>query len=279
MTASGAYPALQGDQGSGETRSAEPSMEDILASIRRIIADDQLHNPRPGTGPAVRAPAGPSNLAAKPVSPPLRQSDDEHAGSKPDDALDPEDIGQDPVAETAGDEPRGREPDPAEPVHRPAAAAASGVGPFPFAGPRNLPPPARVEASGSSPSSAAPASIERGQSLSPVSRGRFTDPLVMLVRQEAAPASDASPAAEPAAPPAEPAGGDHLLSPPLGASVMSAFETLAASVVLQNTPMLEGIMRDAIRPLLKTWLDDHLPALVERLVRAEIERVARGGRG
>jgi cell pole-organizing protein PopZ len=28
--------------------------------------------------------------------------------------------------------------------------------------------------------------------------------------------------------------------------------------------------------MLKTWLDDNLPGLVERLVRAEIERVARG---
>ena len=33
-----------------------------------------------------------------------------------------------------------------------------------------------------------------------------------------------------------------------------------------------------IRPLLKTWLDENLPSMVERLVRAEIERVARGGR-
>jgi hypothetical protein len=70
-----------------------------------------------------------------------------------------------------------------------------------------------------------------------------------------------------------------LLSPPLGESVMSAFETLAATVVLQNTPMLERVMRDLLRPMLKTWLDDNLPQLVERLVRSEIERVARGPRG
>jgi cell pole-organizing protein PopZ len=31
-----------------------------------------------------------------------------------------------------------------------------------------------------------------------------------------------------------------------------------------------------LRPMLKAWLDDHLPAIVERLVSAEIERVARG---
>jgi uncharacterized protein len=37
---------------------------------------------------------------------------------------------------------------------------------------------------------------------------------------------------------------------------------------------LEEIVRDALRPLLQTWLDDHLPGIVERLVREEIARVA-----
>jgi cell pole-organizing protein PopZ len=32
-------------------------------------------------------------------------------------------------------------------------------------------------------------------------------------------------------------------------------------------------VREEIRPILKDWLDAHLPPLVERLVRAEIERV------
>jgi uncharacterized protein len=31
--------------------------------------------------------------------------------------------------------------------------------------------------------------------------------------------------------------------------------------------------------MLKAWLDDNLPALVERLVKAEIERLSRGPRG
>jgi cell pole-organizing protein PopZ len=33
-----------------------------------------------------------------------------------------------------------------------------------------------------------------------------------------------------------------------------------------------------LRPMLRAWLDDNLPTIVERLVRAEIERVARGSR-
>ena len=34
--------------------------------------------------------------------------------------------------------------------------------------------------------------------------------------------------------------------------------------------------QDMLRPMLKAWLDDNLPSLVERLVREEIERVSRG---
>ncbi len=69
-----------------------------------------------------------------------------------------------------------------------------------------------------------------------------------------------------------------LISPSVGASITSSFQTLAESVVLQDPDLIERVMRESMRPLLKTWLDDHLPSIVERLVRAEIERVARGGR-
>lgn len=36
---------------------------------------------------------------------------------------------------------------------------------------------------------------------------------------------------------------------------------------------IEEIVREEIRPMLKSWLDAHLPGLVERVVRAEIERL------
>jgi uncharacterized protein len=38
---------------------------------------------------------------------------------------------------------------------------------------------------------------------------------------------------------------------------------------------VEELVSELLRPMLKTWLDDNLPAIVERLVRAEIERVSR----
>jgi cell pole-organizing protein PopZ len=67
-----------------------------------------------------------------------------------------------------------------------------------------------------------------------------------------------------------------LMSAATGAAVDSAFNTLAQTVLVQNARTLEDLVREMLRPMLKTWLDDNLPGLVERLVRAEIERVSRG---
>jgi len=67
-----------------------------------------------------------------------------------------------------------------------------------------------------------------------------------------------------------------MLAPSTTAAVDSAFNTLAHSVLVQNSQTLDGLVREMLRPMLKAWLDDNLPNLVERMVRAEIERVSRG---
>ena len=67
-----------------------------------------------------------------------------------------------------------------------------------------------------------------------------------------------------------------LISPATTAAVDSAFNSLARTVLVQNGRTLEDLVKEMLRPLLKSWLDDNLPGLVERLVRAEIERVSRG---
>ena len=67
-----------------------------------------------------------------------------------------------------------------------------------------------------------------------------------------------------------------LLSRETSAAVNSAFNALAQTVLVQNARTLEDLVREMLRPMLKSWLDDNLPGMVERLVRAEIERVARG---
>ena len=68
----------------------------------------------------------------------------------------------------------------------------------------------------------------------------------------------------------------ELLSRETSAAVNSAFNALAQTVLVQNARTLEDLVREMLRPMLKSWLDDNLPGMVERLVRAEIERLARG---
>ncbi len=69
-----------------------------------------------------------------------------------------------------------------------------------------------------------------------------------------------------------------LMSPDAAASISAQFQQLAASMLINDSGLLKEYACEMLRPMLKTWLDDNLPVLVERLVRAEIERVARGGR-
>ncbi len=66
-----------------------------------------------------------------------------------------------------------------------------------------------------------------------------------------------------------------LLSSDTSAAVDSAFNTLAQTVLVQNARTLEDLVREMLRPLLKAWLDEHLPSIVEAQVAAEVERIAR----
>lgn len=247
MTAASVYPPSSPDPKEG--RAAEPSMEDILASIRRIIADDQVQTGRVPPSEGQRAVGAASRLA-----PPAEQAPTPvpNAVSTPgavartrtpyDDVLD---LARLPPA--AGLTV-------AEPAPEPRADSVAQAG-------RAATDPARApQRDPTDPSEATPAASRL--------RSRMPEPAPREVHRESEPSVSDDATHE-----------DDLLSPPLAASVMSAFEALAATVVLQNMPMLERVMRDLLRPLIKTWLDDHLPAMVERLVRAEIERVARGQRG
>ena len=76
---------------------------------------------------------------------------------------------------------------------------------------------------------------------------------------------------------AEPAAETPFTSPATEAAVVSCFDALFATVAMQGSGKIEGLMREMLRPMLKNWLDDNLPAIVGRLVRAEIQRVARSG--
>ena len=56
-------------------------------------------------------------------------------------------------------------------------------------------------------------------------------------------------------------------------AVHSTWNELAQTVLVENGRTLQDLVREMLRPTLKSWLDDNLPTLVERLVLAEIERM------
>jgi uncharacterized protein len=106
------------------------------------------------------------------------------------------------------------------------------------------------------------------------------------------PAHEALPVSEPAPMPApephvpephvpEPhvSAAPHLIAPETEAAAASSVGGLVRTLtertarVHSSGPTIEDIVREEMRPLLKSWLDANLPPLVERLVRAEIERV------
>ncbi len=183
-------------------------MEDILASIRRILSEEET--PPAGETAPLAAPDPDVLVLDESMLTPAEPAAGAPAESGP---VEPR------TAESAAVDPLGAEPAPpaSPPADRPAAAAAEAAAEVPLA----VPPAAEAaEAAGG------------------------------LVAPEAAAAATAS--------------------------VAGLLRTLASDRALQvraGGPTIEDIVRQTLRPLLKEWLDAHLPELVERLVRAEIERV------
>ncbi len=70
---------------------------------------------------------------------------------------------------------------------------------------------------------------------------------------------------------------EGLLSQTAATAAASAFGQLSAAIGMPHTDRtLEDVVREMLRPLLKQWLDDNLPQIVEASVREEVERIARG---
>ena len=189
-------------------KSQEPSMEEILASIRRIIADDDATKTTPRAAEAAREELPP--VAAE---------------------LEP----------------------PAE-IEAPAAVVGAGQSSDIFELAESM-------AAPMSEPSVMPEPMPQFRTIDGKSDVDFDDAAEL-------------PAAAPAAPVGEERG--RLISGATSAAVDSAFSALAQTVLVQNARTLEDLVREMLRPMLKSWLDDNLPGLVERLVRAEIERVSRG---
>ena len=60
----------------------------------------------------------------------------------------------------------------------------------------------------------------------------------------------------------------------LAALAMIAEPSAPPQIVRSGETSLEGLTRDLLRPMLAEWLDRNLPEIVERLVKAEIARIA-----
>jgi uncharacterized protein len=238
----------------------EPSMEEILASIRRIIADDEAKpaektaNPAapaasassgaapPAAKPAVMTDIPPSAIAAAQAAPAKAPDPPPAAGNSQDD-IDAMLAGLD--AATSEEEVRPPLPD-GEVFELTDEMALPDPQPAPF---HKVEPEDDLEFSDTAAASAAPRAQHRQPAFEP-------PPLYE----------------SPAAPPPQ----QQILSRSTVSAVESAFNTLANTVLSNNARTLEDLVKEMLRPMLKSWLDDNLPGLVERIVKAEIERVSRG---
>jgi uncharacterized protein len=248
-------------------------MEEILASIRRIIADDEAK-------PAAAEKAAPPPPSPQPSSPPPPSPSAAVAAAKPEKPA-PAPAARAPVA---------------PPAPAPAKAAA------PIAPP---PPPAPAPAVSNSQDdidallngldeattpeeirSAAPEPEPEADVLDLTDEMALPDPAPQAAFKKVEPPDDLE-FTETAAkaplrdmafdlPPPSPMDSPPILSRSTVSAVESAFNSLAHTVLSNNARTLEDLVKEMLRPMLKSWLDDNLPRLVERIVKAEIERVSRG---
>jgi cell pole-organizing protein PopZ len=266
----------------------EPTMEEILASIRRIIADEPANEP--SRGPALRkeTPRNDSAAVESPRNPDARRENlrpeppayearaslhstewrelpigRSQAFAEPHSRLEPS-ISEPPdqELEAALAEPQSDSDEQPEAIEQPA----QDIFDTEQADATEYPPEAELaadeqmhaEEQGTQTAQPHPV-IRSGWDLDPYGREPVGSPERTDARQAGREAAEES-----------------LISAATTAAVDSAFNTLAQTVLVQNGRTLEDLVRELLRPMLKTWLDDNLPNMVERLVRAEIERVSRG---
>jgi cell pole-organizing protein PopZ len=241
----------------------EPSMEEILASIRRIIADDEAKPSaaEKAASPAVPAKPGKAAPAAKPVMTDIPPSAIPAAQA---------------AAAKAAAAPVAPAPPPAAPPPAPAASNSQDDIDAMLAGLDEATSEAEIrpalpdaEVFELTDEMAVPAAPQPSfRKIEPQNDLEFTESAAAKAMREPAFAPSFE---NPAAPPPQ-----QILSRSTVSAVESAFNSLANTVLSNNARTLEDLVKEMLRPMLKSWLDDNLPGLVERIVKAEIERVSRG---
>jgi uncharacterized protein len=232
-----------------QSKPAEPSMEEILASIRRIISDDQAAK-APDAPPAPPQPAAPVVARVPepvaPVAPPPPQPAAPPMPPAPARAAQPIEEDDEDIMDLAPKPLMRKEPEPHMILDDPVDNDLT----FDEVKPESAP----VSA------------------LPPVLSSQSEFDAIMAAAE-----FDATPPPPPPEPVAS-APAERLLSASTDRVVTTAFSSLATTVLANNARTLENLVEEMMRPMIKTWLDDNLPSIVERLIKAEIERVARGGR-
>jgi cell pole-organizing protein PopZ len=231
---------------SSAAKASEPTMEEILASIRRIIADDEPAEESPAPEPASKAPA----MKVVETAP------EEPAGEMSQDDID--------AMLASFDSPALPAEGSAVEAEEPAAQAEPEPEPEPSLDEWGL------------------AEEEENvlELTDPVDAGKsafdddveFRDRVVEETSNESL-ASGSGTSRDLAASTAEP-----LLDAEVGRRIAGSFGSLNDMIFAQNARTIEDLIQEMLRPMLKGWLDDNLPQIVERMVRAEIERVSRGRR-
>jgi cell pole-organizing protein PopZ len=278
----------------------EPSMEEILASIRRIIESNEPVGAKPT--PATRFP--PSGMRADDIQLTI---DEEFAAADRARAVeqDPRFVAANSQLPVAEPEAAGRGLSLADVAARVRAASERNTAALLNAGrepqPRELPPAiaARLAEVNVEPVADVPLRQAIADVAAPVAQPVVRAPEVESETEERKPVAAAvapQVAASVDAPifeAPEPAvameveaslsstqavSASPLMSEAAGAQVSRSFEELAAIVDGGPRRSLDELAQEMLRPMLQEWLDDNLPTLVERLVREEIERVARGSR-
>jgi cell pole-organizing protein PopZ len=262
-------------------------MEEILASIRRIIADDEAKPPAAAEKPAAPPPAPAKPPAA--VRPPEKPAAPPVAAKPAMTDIPPSKI---PAAVAAAAKVAAPPPPP-PPAPAPAAPAAAKnnqddidallAGLDETTSPEEVRPPQPdgdvfeltdemvAPAPPPAPPPPAPKAAEPAfHRVEPEDDLEFAESAASRAIHQ--PPTYASSAANP------PPTGPHqaILSQSTVSAVESAFNTLANTVLSNNARTLEDLVKEMLRPMLKSWLDDNLPGLVERIVKSEIERVSRG---
>ncbi len=211
-------------------------MEDILASIRRILNEGETETVAP-EAETVALEAVPPEVVPPPAPEPV--------------------VAAVPPVVTAAPVPPVAAIAPVPPV-----AATAPVPPVVAAAPQPVPETASIVTPAATIEQQI-ASADPKKSVEP-ENVFILEPTMMVTDTAAVPAADAAPIASTET--------VSAASQSVGVLKKALAERNAQVYRLGNVS-LEDLVRDEVRPMLKEWLDTHLPAIVERLVRAEIERV------